>query len=329
MTRLPLCLACIVLVIFIFAGCHKFPDLVMTGANSPVAERCGECHMTIYEEWKNSFHAKSYINPEFKAVTNDYDFDFCFGCHIPETIYAEQDIKPRNVNLDDGVNCNGCHLNEDCALSGPLSALAPHTVEAKAEFYRSSDLCGVCHKGTFKEWKGVKTKDKKKSCQECHMPSVERKLIQDEPWQKIYPEKNGRKHTFSVHDAITGMNEFLDIEFKDVSYSDKQVKGVLLLENSAVPHSVPTGDYGYREILLTIQLNDDSGNMLISKELSFFVELDNALEYGKKIKIPFSFDLQTIVLKPSILAAKLARTNFNRTLSYIIGEKRVTIEIGG
>lgn len=306
-------------------GCHSYPELVMTGMNAPTAERCGECHIAIYDEWKQSLHARSFINPEFKEATNDYEFTLCLGCHIPETIYTETDVKPRNYNLKDGVHCNGCHLDGDCALSGPLPALAPHPVGRGREFYRTSDLCGKCHKGVFEEWKAVKIKEgEKKTCQECHMPSVERKLIQDEPWQKIYPVKKGRKHTFAVNDAIAASSDLIKLEFRDVALIGKQVKGVLLIENTSILHHIPTGDYGYREAIITIELFDSLGLKLASNEQSCFVELDSSLKQGEARLIPFSFDLNKDV-KLSLLVVKLIRANFDRSVYHILGEKRMEL----
>ncbi len=273
---------------FLSAGCAGYPELVIKGIKAPKAERCGECHQAIYKEWKQSPHANSYTSAAFREETHEYQFAFCLGCHVPDTIFTDSKIEPRSANLADGVNCSGCHL-DDCKMSGPTPAYGPHPIADKNPFFRRSELCGKCHAGIFQSWLESNRREVQKTCQDCHMHEVERTLIQDDPWQMIYPKRVGKQHLFIVETLVISTENLLTISFNEVVSSDNRIKGVLEIENTGIPHSVPAGDYGYREVEVVIQLQDKAGCILDSKEVSLFVEMKTALQYKEKRDIPFSF----------------------------------------
>lgn len=302
---------------FLINGCIVYPELVETGMNSPKTEKCGDCHIDIYNEWKDSAHASSYTSKSFKEETFDYSFTFCLGCHAPETVFSGTKIEPRSVHLEEGVNCNGCHLN-DCTLAGPTPARAPHPITEKDMFYKTSELCGKCHVGTYNVWQKIDDMEDKKTCQDCHMPKIVRKLIQDEPWQKIYPKREGKQHFFSYQELIPVQEDILLLSFTNIVLSENTIEGVLEITNAGIPHSIPTGDYGYREVLIKIELLNKTGNVIETREESLFVELKTALNYGEKRIIPFDFTLKD---NYSTIRARMIRTSLNRDSSFILAEK--------
>ena len=156
----------IIAIMAMSSGCklieNLHPELAMRGEDSMGSHKCGECHIDIYNEWAESSHSKSYISEEFRVATNNYEFKFCIRCHVPETIFTSLEvdsdktvisltkskngeIAPRDYNLNDGVDCHGCHLTVDCTLAGPHSGISPHPIEKKEELFKSSELCGKCH----------------------------------------------------------------------------------------------------------------------------------------------------------------------------------------
>ena len=297
-------------------GCVVYPELVEKGTKSPKSERCGDCHIDIYNEWKDSPHAFSLTNVAFKEETNEYQFTFCIGCHAPETIFTDEKIEPRNVNQAEGVNCNSCHLN-DCKLSGPNPAHGPHPIKEKNPFYKTSEMCGKCHVGTLKTWQKSGMAAGRKTCQDCHMPSIMRKLIQDDPWQKLYPKRDGKQHLFSFQTLFNGNKKPLKLSFLKVMQSGGKIEGVLELENTDIPHSVPTGDYGDREVIVTIELLDKTGNIVDFKKESLFVELKTALQYMEKRNIPFYFNCRG---DSEAIKAKMGRTSFNKDRNILLAE---------
>ncbi|GAB63687.1 putative heme protein [Candidatus Jettenia caeni] len=302
------------------SGCVIYPELVEKGMYAPKSERCGDCHKDIYNEWKNSPHARSFTNAEFKEETNTYQFTFCLGCHVPETIFTDKKIEPRSENLAEGVHCNSCHLN-DCKLSGPTPAHGPHPIHEKNQFFRTSEMCGKCHIGTFLAWQKSDTIEEKKTCQDCHMPSIKRKLIQDDPWQKIYPKREGKQHLFSSQTLFDTHNTLLTMSFIKVIQCNGRIEGILELENTGTPHGIPTGDYGYREVVLTIELQDEAGRVEDLKKESFFVEMKTALQYREKRCIPFYFhyDGDSYAIK-----ATIHRISFHKDTDILLAEVKYT-----
>ncbi|MCR4343831.1 MAG: hypothetical protein NUV44_03610 [Candidatus Scalindua sp.] len=334
-------IAAIIVITTISSGCGLFqkmltsmnmhPELVERGEEFPGSHKCGDCHIDIYREWAGSTHSKSYISEKFRVATNNYEFEFCIRCHVPETVFLSlenetvdnteisltqpenSEIAPRDYNLKDGVDCQGCHLTADCEFSGPHAGISPHPLKQNEEFYRRSELCGTCHVDTFEEYLTYVDNGNDETCQDCHMPAVKRKLIQDEPWQKLHVKKEGKAHTFSSLSAIEKNKDFIELKFTEINTDNNQIAGNVEITNTKVNHSIPTGKYGYREVLLWINLKDNLGRIIKSKQESMFVELNNQIKPREKKIYNFVFDLDNKSGDHNELEAILLRTNFNRT----------------
>ncbi len=338
----------IIAVMFMHSGCklieNLHPELAMRGEESHGSKECGDCHIDIYKEWAESLHSKSYINEEFKVATNNYEYKFCMGCHVPETIFkslkgdsadkAEADLSElkneeivaRAYNLEDGVDCHGCHLTVDCTLAGPHSGISPHPIEEREEFYKGSELCGICHIDTLKEYLTYAGNGNDETCQDCHMPAVRRKLIQDEPWQKLHVKKEGKAHTFSRLSAIEKTG-FIELKFSEVNNDNNQITGNVEIINTKVNHSIPTGKYGYREVVLLINIKDNIGRTIRSKQESMFVELNTQLKPGEQKIYSFVFDLDGKSKDEKELEATLFRTNFNRTEKTLLAKEKMKLRL--
>lgn len=338
-------MAAIITIMAISSGCklieNLHPELVMRGEDSIGSHKCGECHIDIYNEWVESSHSKSYTSEEFRVATNNYEFEFCIRCHVPETIFTSLDvdsdetaisllkpnngeIAPRDYNLNDGVDCHGCHLTVDCTLAGPHSGISPHPIEKKEELFKSSELCGKCHVDTFEEYLTFVGNGNDETCQDCHMPAVRRKLIQNEPWQKLHIKKEGKAHTFSSLSALKSNKDFIGLTFTEISNSNGQIKGNVEILNTKVNHSIPTGKYGYREVLLLINLKDNFGRIVKSKQESMFIEMGTQLKPGEKKIYSFEFNIDS-ENGVKALEAVLFRTNFNRTEKTLLA--KVALEL--
>ncbi|MDR4507858.1 MAG: cytochrome c family protein [Candidatus Brocadiaceae bacterium] len=308
-----LCFFCIS---FLSVSCTLYPELAENGKNAPTSARCLGCHTDIYNEWWESSHARSFTNPVFRETTNGYQYTFCLGCHAPETIFTDK-IEFRTINSEEGVHCNSCHLYNG-KLSGPTPAHGPHPVEGGNLFFKSSELCGQCHIGTFKMWQSSGPLNDKKTCQDCHMPSIKRKLVQDDPWQRMYPEREGKRHTFTFQHLSNSDDALLLVSFVKVIHHEGKIGGILEVENAGIPHSVPTGDYGYRKVAVRIELQDEEGNMMDVNEESMFVELRTALQYKEKRQVPFCFNWDGKVYAIKVM---LVRTSFQGERDILLAEK--------
>jgi hypothetical protein len=347
-------IAIIIIIMTFLSGCGLFqkmltsmnihPELVKRGEESHGSVACGECHVDIYIEWLGSPHSKSYISQKFKISSNNYEFKFCLGCHVPDTIFAppkqgsddkaeisvfgliNDEIVPRTHNLEDGVDCQGCHLTADCTLAGPHDGISPHPIEKKEELYLKSDICGTCHVDTFEEYLHYIEEGNDETCQDCHMPAVRRKLIQDEPWQKLHVRKDGKAHTFSIKSALKYKKDFVELTFTDIKYSNNQIKGNVEIVNTKINHSIPTGKYGYREILLLVNLKNSFGGIIKTKQESMFLELNTQLKPREKRVYSFVFDIDIGKNEAEKIEAILFRTNFDRTDKTLLAKEEMELD---
>jgi hypothetical protein len=95
--------------------------------------------------------------------------------------------------------------------------------------------------------------------------------------------------------------------------------------NSKVNHSVPTGKYGYKEILLLINLKDDSGGIIKSKQESMFLEMKTQLKPREKKVYSFEFDIDDENGVKG-LEAVLFKTNFNRTEKTLLAKVELELD---
>jgi hypothetical protein len=151
-------------------------------------------------------------------------------------------------------------------------------------------------------------------------------LIQDEPWQKLHKKKEGKAHTFSVSSAMKKKKDFIELKFTEINNNKTQITGNVEMINTKVNHSIPTGKYGYREVLLLINLKDDLGRIIKSKQESMFLELNTQLKPGEKKIYNFVFDLDEEDNWVKELEAIILRTNFNRTKKTLLA--KVELEVG-
>ncbi len=107
--------------------------------------------------------------------------------------------------------------------------------------------------------------------------------------------------------------------FTKLNNSNNQIKGNVEILNSKVNHSIPTGKYGYREVLLLINLKDNLGRIVKSKQESMFVELGTQLKPGVKKIYSFEFDIDS-ENGVKELEAVLFRTNFDRTKKTLLAK---------
>ena len=131
------------------------------------ARDCGQCHQTIYQEWRLSTHATALRDIQFQAELAKPDSPkwICLNCHIPlqnqrqhiVTYLADGDIfqpvTTENAHFDEAlqreaVTCATCHVravsDSSSVIIGPNgSQAAPHPVQQKREFLR--EMCQRCH----------------------------------------------------------------------------------------------------------------------------------------------------------------------------------------
>jgi hypothetical protein len=226
-----------------------------------------------------SDHSTAYVNTHYRQITDEYAFEACLSCHAPQPTVSDRPPTVRSMDRAEGITCVSCHL-EQGKLSGPIEPtgkIAPHPIGVKPEFYNDSTICGVCHEGTYAEWKSAMIPDKK-SCQHCHMSPVRRKVTQatggfSNIIVSFEKEAELKRHDFAI---LTAVQEKPLVSFEiQRSGSD----GELVLKNN-LPHALPTGDFGYRLLFLEIFRIGSQGKIVSLVQREFAKELDNAIPAG-------------------------------------------------
>lgn len=281
------------------------------------AESCGVCHVEIYNEWRISSHARAWNDDaqfleEMKKTTAEPGRDaswICQNCHtpnesqLPKLVTALEGgdrgrpVYVDNPNFDpelqlEAVTCATCHVRDGVVL-GPFGGTgAPHPVQRTDELF-AVELCTQCHQveESLADVELVCTFDtgvtfasspwaaEGKTCQECHMPEVERRLaIMDGPVRKT------RRHWFGGS-LIPKKPEF-EAEIaplRDVYPNGARVEWVDLpavvqakvpttltfaVTNAEAGHTLPTSDVE-RYLLVSAQAIDAGGNILAERAERF------------------------------------------------------------
>lgn len=266
--------------------------LTRSGPLSVKAAKCGECHVDIYNEWKTSLHAAAWTDPLYRDETLDYQVKACRSCHIPQTIFTGgKPVETRSYKQDEGVNCNVCHLNGG-RQQGPFKPgpATPHATLMDPNFHRDAALCGKCHEGTYETWKQAKAADVRvKTCQECHMPSVRRKLTQATSTVSaaivaLHEEYDVRRHLFTAN--VIPQTPAVEIEVMPDRGTGGTSETAQISIHNLLPHTIPTGDFGFRAAVLTVELLDEGGRMLDRQKREFYKHLGTAIAPGARVIVP-------------------------------------------
>lgn len=287
------------LAILIIQGCLNtisqsvYSELTNVTSAYPSASTCGECHIDIYNEWKESKHSISYTSDTFRERTDNYSFKECLDCHAPTTVFIDETFKLRESLKEEGITCVVCHF-KDGKFAGPIEHSAivlPHPVQVRSKLYRSSELCGKCHKTVYEQWQDV-SRDKK-NCQECHMKEVTRKITQGTDFisrQLVRFEKEGklRRHKFHLSEI-----ENLEGAIESNVTIQKTENNNLLVQISItnkIPHNIPSGGFGTSRAILTVSFFDKKNKKLHSFEETFYKELKTSLKtditWNKLLSVP-------------------------------------------
>jgi len=269
---------------------HAIPfQQVPKGIDGIRAEDCGVCHQEIYEEWKSSIHAKSFVDPFFQAYwRKDKQIWICLNCHTPlenqqpELILeiprnrVEKAVKKPNPNYDqafrfEGITCAACHVRNGVILGPYEDSKAPHPT-GYDPIYRTTEICYRCHQvpsgpfqfyrfgpcGTYPEFEGGHYYKAGYICQTCHMPEVERPVATGGPIRKARrhlwrgghdPEQIKRAVTVELRANPSNLTPGTTVEF------------TLTLTNSGAGHYIPTGDPD-RYFTIEFQIVDQEGKVL-------------------------------------------------------------------
>ncbi|MFQ5561683.1 MAG: hypothetical protein ACE5FU_14030 [Nitrospinota bacterium] len=253
------------------------------------AEDCGECHEEIFKEWRSSLHSRAFTDPFFQAYWTKDRFEWsCLTCHTP----LENQLKRRvlfrknrfnapefeqNDKFDErlqseGITCAVCHVRNGI-IYGPFKKSvmnAPHAVGFDPQFL-SEEICLRCHEvpakkfsflrsaicSTGNEWSTGPYKQEGYTCQTCHMPSIERPLVDG---GAVRPS---RQHLWKGGSKPEQVLKALSIR---VTKEEKRFRVDII--NSGAGHAFPTGDPD-RKVFITATLLSGKNKALHSSRVTF------------------------------------------------------------
>jgi hypothetical protein len=237
---------------------------------SPTAADCERCHQEVYREWQSSLHANAWQSPAFQRASAGGRAEECTGCHAAAPVDPGRPVALRDAHLSEGVTCTSCHLSPrpDAAplsMRGPVSRTSPvgiHPIIERDPLYRSSELCGTCHEGALREWLAAPDPadgEAKPTCQGCHMPAVRRKMesVHDRHaysalFVALGDEAELRRHTF----AIPEVEDEIAIDLRAAWDAGRAALEVQV--SNRLPHALPTGSFGRREVRLAARWHGGS-----------------------------------------------------------------------
>ena len=195
------------------------------------SKQCQECHTEVYAEWEDSWHAKSYIDPDVREQSQDFANTDCIDCHAPKPVLLTgvgKRVLPRADRRVEGVDCISCHLLPNGDIAGTITdPTAPCRPVATVDLQRP-DYCGVCHNQhkTVDQWKATPYAEQGIGCVECHMP-----------------HRDGDPNKGRYHQMLGGHDLGL-IQGSVALRASRQDDGVVRVEveNHSVGHAYPTDE---------------------------------------------------------------------------------------
>lgn len=232
------------------------------------AEQCGRCHTEIYEEWKASYHGLAMVDPLFLDLSADVNKEECIRCHAPVPMREVDFLTPiaRTEHRDDAVSCLSCHQSGG-SMAGPFEGCSGQCNPVFDPDQRDPvKMCFGCHNqhDTGNEWLAgpwspeapePRTKPAR-TCLDCHMPEVERPLVQGGPPRK------GRRHTWPGGHDLAQLRKAATLEVEVREAPGGGVRLQAFVTNIGAGHYLPT-DARHRSFDLYFRLWDEAGKVVL------------------------------------------------------------------
>lgn len=194
------------------------------------SQECKQCHEEVFREWSESWHSKSWTDPDVLALSNNFSNTDCIDCHAPRPVFETgvgNRVLPRSARRSEGVDCIACHLLPDGGVAGTIdNPSAPCRPRAMVELSRV-DFCAGCHNQhkTVDQWRASRFPEEGTDCLDCHMP-----------WRNGDPNL-GRNHTsHGAHDLELVRSA---VELRGSFEGDGWT---IEVENVGAGHSYPTDE---------------------------------------------------------------------------------------
>lgn len=274
----------------LLASCTSFDHLTQlpsTGDAGPKAMECGACHGEQYREWQGSVHAKSFLSSSFQEAAGKPPESECLQCHSPLGWQGAVMVS-RSFHQEEGVTCISCHLVEG-AMHGPHGSTAlvsPHPIKEERATYTSPALCATCHGETVEQWYKATAQHPAPTCQQCHQAPVERTVTQGTnlfsnilvSFEKKVPS---RSHAINL-EHMTRLPDGISLTIAPPSHQTQEISWQVTIRNN-LPHALPTGTYGDKEVRLVPVTTKD--NRRLPERSVLLGKASQALAAGASIEV--------------------------------------------
>ncbi|MBI4243525.1 MAG: hypothetical protein HY606_05500 [Planctomycetes bacterium] len=221
--------------------------------------QCKSCHQEIWDELSKDQHMYAWFNGIF--FPQDPGRTECSSCHAPQPILEigiQNNAVVRNSRFEEGVGCIECHKYND-EVHGPLPSSEADCNPRFNKVFKDSSYCNPCHAfhGTYNEWKTTKWAEQGVTCQQCHMPEVDR------PSSTGGKMRKARSHKMLGPRSLELLQSAVSFECNVIN---KEI--VISLSNTGAAHNVP-GEISNRELFLMVTVTDKEGKELAKYRESF------------------------------------------------------------
>lgn len=255
---------------------------------------CAQCHLEIYNSWKNSMHASSLNDPIFEAAYLEALRDsptrakaLCLRCHAP-TVTITRDYDLAQEVSQEGIICDFCHTVSRVDLANPSNPFVSRPGEVKwgpfkdsvspghkteySEIFEKSTLCAGCHEyknprgvtilGTYSEWKQGPYAAEGKECQSCHMPRTPGRIA-------VSGVKAPERGFINLHYAPGGrsieqLRKTIKLQITELKRTADTLTVGVNLTNVGAGHLVPTG-LPTRKLILKVIVETSTGQTMLQE----------------------------------------------------------------
>lgn len=231
------------------------------------AAECGVCHKAIYEEWRASWHGQAMTDPHFLRLSEGLKQEECIRCHAPVPLREMDNWETpvaRTERREDAVSCLTCHQSGG-NVAGPHGLAGPCRPVKDPDQTDVTKICFACHNQhkTGDEWlagpyapdapepRRVEAKD----CLDCHMPVVERPLVEGGPVRR------GRRHTWPGGHDMDQLEKAARLEV-ETSPTEGGTRIRTFVTNVGAGHHIPT-DARHRSFDVYVKVFDAEGRVLL------------------------------------------------------------------
>ncbi len=216
--------------------------------HAPQDDACMHCHYGIYKNWKISYR------PYNEALSRgDYE-------PVHSNPMSAEDVEMKRSHKEGTGDCSKCHILPDSKEQLTISKLGMSLEET------SYQLCGRCHKATYREWKWSRFASKEISCLTCHTDPKDKPILEDEGY---YHTKRG---LHSIDAAITTPSIKVNRIKNAVTLSESvtvvgnNISVSLIVTNKGVGHYLPTSAIN-AALFARLTMVDSKGRMVDKKDV--------------------------------------------------------------